>query len=268
MTNWLIILGAFGASLTAVFWLETRQKGVASQQIAILGLCSGLITITLFFFIQNQPTATTQSTFFGNPVANNAPRPKTSLPQPRITTYEIETETASASSRGQAVSTFTPHSNPTTVPHFPEVASARLRIAQLNLNLPIAPIPIHNQQWDVSQLGSGVGWLTTTGTHPGDKLAMAFAGHMTFPTTSTLEEGAFANLQTITLGTEIIYQTDAATLFYEVTAVKRIPPDAVDQLYVADGNTLLLITCTDWDENGRVYANRLLIEAESLPYNR
>lgn len=138
---------------------------------------------------------------------------------------------------------------------------AQLRIPTLHLTETITTIPLHDGAWDVSQLGSGIGWLETTGAHPDDEWAMVFAGHMTFPTLTTLETGAFAELQTLTRGAEVFYESGTQSYRYVVKSVRRVPPDAVDALYLADGKSLLLVTCTDWDGTHRIYANRLVVQA-------
>jgi LPXTG-site transpeptidase (sortase) family protein len=141
------------------------------------------------------------------------------------------------------------------------VPNGRLTIPQLNINAPIVTIPIHQQTWDVTQLGHNIGWLTQTGTHPGDDLAMVFAGHMTFSIDTTLDQGAFAELQYATYGTEIIYQTADEAVVYTVNKISRVPPDAIEELFLSDGNSILLITCTDWQSASRTYENRLIVRA-------
>ena len=143
--------------------------------------------------------------------------------------------------------------------------AAYLRIPALSVARSIVEVPLENGRWDVSQLGGRVGWLSGTGTHPGDDQAMVFVGHMTFPASDTLEQGAFANLQSVTYGTEVIYHQGGHDLIYEVTEISRIDPSDIEQIHLADGNSILLLTCTDWDGNGRVYANRLLVRATLVP---
>ena len=109
-------------------------------------------------------------------------------------------------------------------------------------------------------VGGGAAWVGLS-AFPGDQLAPVFAGHMTFPTSATLETGAFANLQYATYGTEIIYEVNGSATAYTVTEISRVEPSEVERLFLEDGDSILLVTCTDWDKNGRVYANRLLVRA-------
>lgn len=140
----------------------------------------------------------------------------------------------------------------------PPPRPARLRIARLNVDAPIVTVPIVNGKWDLSALGTDVGWLTTTGAFPGDKLAMALVGHIT---TERLRRGAFADLERIRPGDEIVYAAAEIEYVYQVRRRSRVTPENVKALYVPDGQTLLLLTCTDWDAEGKRYANRLLVEA-------
>ena len=143
----------------------------------------------------------------------------------------------------------------------PATSSSYLRIPDLNISQQIVNLPLQNGLWDVSQLGGKIGQLASTGAHPGDTLAPVFAGHMTFPNANRLENGAFASLQYATYDTEIHYETNGNLLIYKITEINRVAPSEVEKLYLEDGDSILLTTCTDWDENGRFYTNRLLIRA-------
>ncbi len=138
-------------------------------------------------------------------------------------------------------------------------APARLRIPALGVDEVIRSVPIHDGQWDLSNLGLRVGQLTTTGARPGDEWAMVFVGHMTL---TTLARGPFADLQHIPDAAEVIYSVDGQVYVYQVREKWRVPPDEVQQLYVRDARAVLLVTCTDWDPDQHMYANRLLVRAE------
>lgn len=141
------------------------------------------------------------------------------------------------------------------------VEAAYLRIPSLEVAAAVGDIAVRDGVWDVSQLGDGVGRLATTGIRPADEWAMVLAGHMSFPSANLLQQGAFAALQYVQTGSDVFYEVGDVVYHYQVESVRRIAPDAVDALYVADGSRLLLVTCTDWDEAGRLYSNRLLVTA-------
>lgn len=138
---------------------------------------------------------------------------------------------------------------------------ARLQITSLNLEAPITVVPIRDGLWDLDRLGAQVGWLTSTGAYPEDKWAMVLVGHITL---TTLERGAFADLEKIKYGAVIIYRVNGIEYVYEVREKGRVAPADVEALYVPDGKVLLLMTCTDFNNLDRTYANRLLIRAELI----
>lgn len=137
----------------------------------------------------------------------------------------------------------------------------RLDIPSLAIAHTIVTVPIQAGEWDVSGLGGQVGWLEGTGRVPATAGAPVLVGHMTYPDANLLAQGAFAYLQEIRLGAEVVYEVDGERYIYEVVEVGRIAPADVSALYAADGETLFLLTCTDWNDQSRVYENRLLVRA-------
>jgi LPXTG-site transpeptidase (sortase) family protein len=254
MIDWRVILGALGSGIAVTFWLESRFLAAKKQWLIRL-LLTAVLSVSLFVWAAVEPWSVLAARFSRPLVivetADGITLPASpGLPPPRVILLaDSENEPALAL--------------PTATTTGPE--AAYLRIPALSVARSIVEIPLQNGRWDVSQLGSQVGWLSGTGTHPGDDQAMVFVGHMTFPTSAALEQGAFANLQYATLGTEVVYHWGDHDLVYEVTEISRIDPADIEQVYLADGNSILLLTCTDWDGNGRVYANRLLVKASLVP---
>jgi LPXTG-site transpeptidase (sortase) family protein len=143
----------------------------------------------------------------------------------------------------------------------PVTQPTRLQIPSLNLDQPITVVPIREGLWDLDRLGAQVGWLTATGAYPEDKWAMVLVGHITL---TTLERGAFADLEEIKKGAIVTYHVNEMEYVYEVREKRRVAPEDVEALYVPDGKVLLLMTCTDFDHLDRTYANRLLVRAELI----
>lgn len=137
-------------------------------------------------------------------------------------------------------------------------APARLMIPTIGLDQPILVVPIVDGHWDLTTLGDGVGWLPTTGEHPEDDLAMVLVGHISV---TAVERGAFAQLQRLKVGETVTYRAAGVDYVYAIAERTRVAPDDVQKLYVPGGNTLLLLTCTDWDFTRRTYENRLLVRA-------
>ncbi len=172
--------------------------------------------------------------------------PTGKLPQPQISIHET--------------TAVPPAVMPPTVEPLP-TAVRRLRIPALNLNQLVRPIFLENGIWDVAELGNGVGWLETTAVHPDDAQAMVFVGHMTFANDNLLEQGAFADIPTLPYGSAVILEIGDGSHTYFVDSVRRVSPDNTDALYQESGNTILLLTCVDWNQQKGVYENRLLVRA-------
>lgn len=252
MIDWRIVLGALGGGLALTCWLESRRRFIQSQRRTarwLQGTAVLTILIAASLFVSAYLSPLWRQAEPPSLLAQTAVQPTTpssALPPPSVF----------------IMTTLAPPTNNTPVP--PEnapVEGAYLHIPALGVSQPIVDLPLENGRWDVSSLGEKVGRLGSTGAFPGDTLAPVFAGHMTFPTSATLETGAFANLQYATYGTELIYELDGEETVYTVTEINRVTPGEVERLYLADGNSILLVTCTDWDGDGRIYTNRLLVRA-------
>jgi len=254
MIDWRIILGALAGGLALTCWLESRHR-LRQSQVFTARLLQGTSVFTAFlaaglFVYANQNQIwqhPTLSRFEAQTAVSTSPTTtSTSLAPPSVFILATPVQP--------------PTSNPTQNTNNP-TEPTYLHIPDLDISQPIIELPLQNGRWDVSQLGERVGHLTSTGTQPGDTLAPVFAGHMTFPSSTTLATGAFANLQYATYDTEVHYEINRELFVYKVTEISRVAPSEVAQLYLEDGNSILLVTCTDWDPNGRIYTNRLLIRA-------
>lgn len=137
-----------------------------------------------------------------------------------------------------------------------------LALPTLGITRSIVPLPLLADSWDVSQLGGDVGWLTGTGQTPTDDHPIVLAGHLTYPDSDLLAQGAFSNLQALRLGDEVRYRQGGAWHNYRVVQVFRVGVDEVDVLQEGNGRLLLLLTCTDWNTLSRTYDNRLIVRAE------
>ncbi|MAT99049.1 MAG: hypothetical protein CL608_18035 [Anaerolineaceae bacterium] len=252
MIDWRIVLGAFGSGLALALWLEGRYRSRQSHSGAVRWLqgtavLTIVIAAALFVFA------------YLNPLWQQAASPKLFA---QTAVLPISQSTALPPPSVFVMATPAPQTSSTSIPPRDTLTqSAYLHIPALGVSQPIVDLPLENGRWDVSSLGEKVGRLGSTGTFPGDTLAPVLAGHMTFPTSATLETGAFANLQYATYGTELIYERNGEETVYTVTEISRVAPEEVERLYLEDGNSILLVTCTDWDRNGRIYANRLLVRA-------
>lgn len=134
-----------------------------------------------------------------------------------------------------------------------------LIIPKLGVSQPVIPIFVRNGQWDISEIGSDIGHLETTGRYPYDSLAMTFTGHVTLPWPDIA--GPFADLVFLEHNEEIIYRWDGTDYVYAVERIFRVAPSAVDFLYEQDGEMLILVTCSGWNFVDRAYDERLVTRA-------
>lgn len=256
MINWWLVAGGFGAGLAGVFTLEAWQRRPHAGRWLVLSLVAWLTTFGFIIVGQDDGPLIgvgTTAVPLANQLSTSLPTAQTPLLPPPYIAPLVFLPTSAPSQPAEP----TPASAPTAV-----LEPDRLRIPSLALDQAVVRLPLVNGRWDVSGLGSQVGWLEGTGQYPGDQYAMVLAGHMTFAQDNLLEVGAFATLQDVQLNAAVIYTSHNTDYTYTVQEVRRVPPTAVDQLTLADSHSLLLVTCTDWDALRREYTNRLLVRAE------
>ncbi|MGH2521162.1 MAG: sortase [Anaerolineales bacterium] len=227
MTGALKLLFAFCVGLAFTCWLAAREArraspyGPAASRLGTLGFGSALVAGGLALLVgRNWLLSLAQPTL---PLPTLA-----ALPQPAA-----QTPTSAAG------------------------LLAHLVIPALHLDELIVTVPFINGGWDTSRLGPGVGRLDTVGLYANDNQAIALTAHVSL---SALEPGPFADLWTLPLATEIIYRTGGTDYVYAVSNLEIIAPSATDRLYVQGSQTLLLITCTDWDYLLETYRSRLLVQ--------
>ncbi len=195
------------------------------------------------------PTALSAAPPAGEPAATVAPL------SAAATTVEpaAEPTVEPAAEPAEPVATYTPPA-PTPVP-----GPGRLAISAIGVDEQTVIIPIKEGAWDISELGGRVGWLANTGRMPGDDLAMAFTAHATI---SALVNGPFGRLWTIKTGEELVYTWQGTDYVYAVREQWIVAPEDVGQLFVRDGNVLLLVSCNIWSSDGNIFTNRLVVRAE------
>lgn len=250
--DWALVIGAFCGGLVLTLLLAARRQ---SSEGAARGLMAGALfvaTVALLlaspFQAASQPEAATAA------LRASSTLPATAAPTRVSALVPVTARPASATS--------TPVPLPTQP--LPTPPPPRLRIASLGVDAEVVPVTIDQGQWDMEPLGSDVGRLDTTGAFPSDTYAMVLVGHITL---TASRRGPFAELQRIPRDGVIAYVVDGVEYVYRVRSVRRLEPGDVKSLYVRDGRVLLLLTCTDFDPERRVYANRLLVEAALSPIN-
>lgn len=135
---------------------------------------------------------------------------------------------------------------------------ARLSIPELGLDQTVVKVSIKEGDWDLSGLGAEVGWLMTTGERPGVKLAPVLVAHVAL---SDWGVGPFNDLWRLPAGADIFYDWQGQRYHYQVAGKRRVAPEAAGDIYIPDGQQLLLMTCDGWDYAVWRYTERLLVSA-------
>lgn len=153
---------------------------------------------------------------------------------------------------------------PTATPYVPpEPAGIRALMipklaGQFRGPIPIVEIPFENRQWDVSGLGNYIGWLEgTTWLAPGWGNTV-LAAHVQL---GAENPGPFWGLGELESGDEIIVVEGEAEHTFLVTNTRKVEPGDWTVTAPTDGQTLTLITCTDWNNARGVFAQRLVVQA-------
>lgn len=251
MIHWQWVIAAFLIGVTLTLCLEIRRQRQLKKTtlfLYLLPVISILIAVGIGL-TDNETAASHVETAVIISPQMPTPQPTTNpkqLPSPQVSLHE-------------AVISPQIDSVPTAKP--PQTAVHHIQIPALNLNKSVHTIPLDDGIWNVATLGSDVGWLETTAVHPDDEQAMVFVGHMTFANSNLLEQGAFADIPALPYGSAVILETEEGTHTYLVDSVRRVSPDNTDALYQEPGNTIILLTCADWNPQAGVYENRLLVRA-------
>ncbi|NJL93963.1 MAG: class F sortase [Anaerolineae bacterium] len=111
--------------------------------------------------------------------------------------------------------------------------------------------------WDVSALGDEVAYLEGT-PRIGEPGVSALAGHV-------MHEqglGPFRHLEQLRPGDLVLVQDGDIIYRYIIHEIVELPPDDVSYLYKETSNReLVLITCSDWDDQTWSYRNRVIVKA-------
>jgi sortase A len=130
--------------------------------------------------------------------------------------------------------------------------------AQFQVPVPVVDVPVIDRQWDVSGLGFYVGWLQgTTWMDPGWGNTV-LAAHVQLGTNNP---GPFWGLGELVPGDEIIVIEGNIQRRFVVTETEAVAPDDWTVTAPTDEPILTLITCTNWDNNFGIFAERMVVRA-------
>jgi LPXTG-site transpeptidase (sortase) family protein len=129
------------------------------------------------------------------------------------------------------------------------------------LTSPIIEAIRTDNSWETRYLGNAVGHLEGTSWLNGIGGNIVLAGHVE---SETGAPGPFAYLFKVTTNDLVILQDGKQSVYYKVSTIVRAAPDDIGYVAQDGHDRLTLITCTDWDQNQRMYLGRLIVIAEPV----
>jgi LPXTG-site transpeptidase (sortase) family protein len=140
------------------------------------------------------------------------------------------------------------------------MAGMWLEIPSLELSMPLTGVPLTSTGWNLTWLSNQAGYLQGT-TYPGRVGNTALTGHVYL---SNGAPGPFVNLGKLYWGQQVILHADGYRYTYEVRTNRIVSPSDMS-VFKQDGYTwLTLLTCKDYNVAGKIYANRVMVQAVLL----
>lgn len=141
---------------------------------------------------------------------------------------------------------------------YAELGDLWLEIPALELEAPITGVPETEESWDVSWLGSQVGWLEGSAFPTLDGNAV-LTGHVW---DASNQPGIFYNLDQLQFGDPVIIHAWGNEYVYEVREnLSVLPGNLAAMLKHQETPWLTLVTCQGYDEESDSYQKRMLVRA-------
>jgi LPXTG-site transpeptidase (sortase) family protein len=136
----------------------------------------------------------------------------------------------------------------------------RIVIPGISLDTEVKYVPYDGYSWLINGLRQEVAWMGNT-SWPGLGGNTALAGHVTV---AGLGDGPFRHLDELLAGEVVILYTEKNMYTYNVRE-RRVTDDGDMSVTLASDNPqITLITCTDWDQESKIYLNRLVVLADLI----
>lgn len=200
--------------------------------------------------------ATSSPTMHFSPTPTLARRP-TSTPRPTLNATEETILSTVLPVPPTLIPSPTPYLLPTAA------GPRRLSIPRLDFTrpIPIVELPFEGNSWDVSTLGHNVGWLHKTTWLEPDWGNTVLVGHVQL---TREDPGPFYRLRELELGDEIIILEGEVEFRYLVTDMFSVPASDITITHPTLDPVLTLLTCTNWDADNGVFADRYIVRAEPI----
>lgn len=136
-----------------------------------------------------------------------------------------------------------------------------IEIPKLKIDQDILGIPVTDEGWDVSWLGSSVGWLEGT-AFPTSNGNSALSAHVW---NADNTPGTFYGLDKLAKGDKVIIHNGSASYIYQVQSVSRYTQAFnTNTIKIMDEAWLTLITCHGYNENMDEYLYRIVVKAKLI----
>lgn len=133
-----------------------------------------------------------------------------------------------------------------------------LKVPALGLETAIIGVPKENDNWDVTWLGSQIGWLEGSAQlgHKGNSVLTAHVWD------ALNQPGPFYGLDKLKYGDKVILHAWGQAYVYEVREVFSVKPENVKAMMKHQEKAwLTLVTCQGYDEDSGEYKRRVLVRA-------
>lgn len=140
---------------------------------------------------------------------------------------------------------------------YQDMNSMTLSLPDQSVNIPLVGVPIADDGWNLTWLGSSAGYLSDTAfpTLPGNT---AVTGHAYLADGTP---GPFASLDKLSWGDEIVLHAWGQRHIYQVRSVQQVAADDMRVLGHKDLDWITLITCKGFDETSGEYLWRTAVQA-------
>ncbi len=132
-----------------------------------------------------------------------------------------------------------------------------LEIPRLEQSLPIVGVPLDKNGWDVSWLGTSLGWLNGT-AYPSLDGNSVLTGHVYLPNG---KPGPLLDLKRLRWNDQLILHIDGLEYVYQVRQVRKVKPEQLSILDHTDRSWITLLTCQGYNEVTNDYAYRQVVRA-------
>jgi LPXTG-site transpeptidase (sortase) family protein len=139
----------------------------------------------------------------------------------------------------------------------PAITGERIVIPSIGVDSALSSAPFVGTTWDITGLTDDVAHLEGT-VAPGQPGLSVLAGHV-------MHErglGPFRHLEQLTTGDYILIQEGDIIYRYRVELIEEVAPS--DTAWMEEESTLselVLVTCSDWDDESWSYLSRVLVKA-------